>query len=300
MEVMDQINIYTRTSALPVVATVLLSERHRGFHKYDLLNKSQFLVDVYQAVHPRAQDTLVESEGGLEGVVDFLIQGGTVRRIDDPDEDIFYFNTKNKVRLNLYKNIFVHHYVIPSIIALSLRHGMKKREELLENILFFDNLLRHEFMFPRSFDFTEAVNTMLNFSLAHSLVSEQNGDLLPNPAKMKELNILANIVLPFLESFHVAIDSLTSKKVVYPIDSKKLVTIFRENHQKLLLLGRINSMEGNLTVSYQNIIRFFTEEKVLEQQNTVERKSIIRTGKAFETIHELDQKLFPKEQLISN
>jgi len=300
MEVMEQINIYTRTSALPVVATALLSERHRGFHKNDLLTKSQFLVDVYQAVHPRAQDTLVESEGGLEGIIDFLIQGGTVRRIDDPDEDIFYFNTKNKVRLNLYKNIFVHHFVIPSIIALSLTHGMKKREELLDNILFFDNLLRHEFMFPRSFDFTEAVNTMLNFSLAHGLVIERNGDLLPNAAKKQELNILANIVLPFLESFHVAIDSLTSKKVVFPIDSKKLVSIFRENHQKLLLLGKINSLEGNLTVSYQNIIRFFSEEKILNMQSAGDRKSIVKRGEDFETIHELDQKLYPHELPISN
>ena len=295
MEVMDQINIYTRTSALPVVATALLSERHRGFHKNDLLTKSQFLVDVYQAVHPRAQDTLVESEGGLEGIIDFLIQGGTVHRIDDPDEDIFYFNTKNKVRLNLYKNIFVHHFVIPSLIALSLRHGVKKREELLDNILFFDNLLRHEFMFPRSFDFTDAVNTMINFSLEHGLITEINGDLLPNPSKMKELNILANVLLPFLESFHVAIDSLTSKKVVFPIDSKKLVSIFRENHQKLLLLGKINSLEGNLTVSYQNIIRFFSEENILKVQNTGGRKSVVKMGEAFETINELDQKLYPQE-----
>ena len=78
------------------------------------------------------------------------------------------------------------------------------------------------------------------------------------------------------------------------------LTIFRENHQKLLLLGRINSMEGNLTVSYQNIIRFFTEEKVLEQQSMGGRKSIIKMGDAFETIHEFDQKLYPQEQLISN
>ncbi|MFH2129776.1 MAG: 1-acyl-sn-glycerol-3-phosphate acyltransferase, partial [bacterium] len=165
MDVMDQINIYTRTSALPVVATVLLSEKHRGFHRNDLLNRSQFLVDVYSAVHPRAQDTLVESEGGLNGIIEFLIQGGTVQRISDPDEDIFYFNSKDKIRLNIYKNIFVHHFVIPSLIALKLKQGVKTREKLLEDILFFDNLFRYEFMFPRAYDFTVAINTMISFSL---------------------------------------------------------------------------------------------------------------------------------------
>ena len=131
---------------------------------------------LYQAVHPRAQATLVESEGGLEGIVEFLIQGGTVGCIHDPDEDIYYFNSKDKIRLNLYKNIFVHHYVIPSIIALKLKHGVKTREGFLEHIHLFNDLLRHEFMFPQSYDFTEAVDTMLKFSFEQKLVNENNSE----------------------------------------------------------------------------------------------------------------------------
>ncbi len=294
MDVMDQINIHTRTSALPVVATALLSEKHRGFHRNDLLQKSQFLVDVYHAVHPRAQDTLVESEGGLNGIIEFLIQGGTVQRIQDPDEDIFYFKSKDKIRLNIYKNIFVHHFVIPSLIALKLKHGVKTRENLLEDILFFDDLFRYEFMFPRSYDFTEAINTMISFSLDHNLISETNGELKINPAKEQELSLLANILQPFLETFYVAIKVLTSKKVSFPQDNDKLISLFRENHQKYLLLGKVNSMEGNLTVSYKNIIRFFVEEKIIRSNKGKSRKTLIRKNEHFAKIHELYDKLFPK------
>jgi len=295
MDVMDQINIHTRISALPVVATALLSEKHQGFHRNDLLNKSQFLVDVYQAVHPRAQDTLVESEGGLNGIIEFLIQGGTVQRIRDPDEDIFYFKSKEKIRLNLYKNIFVHHYVIPSIIALKLKQGVKTREKLLEDILFFDDLYRYEFMFPRSYDFTEAINTMIIFSLDNGLITETDGEFRLNPAKTKELNLLANILQPFLETFYVAIKVLTSKKVSFPQDANKLVALFRENHQKYLLLGKVNSLEGNLTVSYKNIIRFFTEEKIIQSSKGRSRNKMIRKDEEFDKIHDLYDKLFPKE-----
>ncbi|MCP4757557.1 MAG: hypothetical protein GY866_42405 [Proteobacteria bacterium] len=295
MEVMDQINIHTRTSALPVVATALLSEKHRGFHKNDLLEKSQFLVDVYQAVHPRAQDTLVESEGGLEGLIDFLIQGGTVRCLKDPDEDIYFFNSKDKIRLNLYKNVFVHHYVIPSIIALKLKHGVKTRESLLEQILFFDNLLRYEFMFPRSYDFTEAVDTMLKFSVERGLIKEEKGNFEVDSEKTKQIEMLANIILPFLESFRVAIDVLTSKKATFPFDSKNLISIFRENHHKLLLLGKITSLEGNLTVTYQNIIRFFSDEKIISSKRGMDKRTIIRKDTEFEKIHGLDGKLFPSD-----
>ncbi len=300
MEVMDQINIYTRTSAVPVVATALLSERHRGFQKNELLEKSRFLVDLYQAVHPRALDTLVESEGGLEGIIEFLIQSGTVGCIHDPDEDIYYFDTKDKIRLNLYKNIFVHHYVIPSIIALKLKHGAKTREKLLENIFLFNDLLRHEFPFPQSYDFTEAVDTMLKFALAQDLVTEKKGVYEINPKMYKKINMLANILLPFLESFYVAINVLTSKKAAFPMDSKNLIEVFRETHHKLLLLGKIDSLEGNLTVSYNNIIRFFTEEEILSVSTSSDKKKLIRKGEDFENIHALNERFFPAEaEMIS-
>lgn len=294
MDVMDQINTYTRTSALPVVATALLSERHRGFHRKDLMQKSQFLVDVYHAVHPRAQDTLVESEGGLNGIIEFLIQGGTVQRIQDPDEDIFYFNSEDKIRLNLYKNIFLHHFVIPSLIALKLKQGVKTRQSLLEDILFFDNLFRYEFMFPRSYDFTEAIDTMISFALDRELITETKRELKINPTKEEELNLLANILQPFLETFYVAIKVLTSKKVSFPQDAENLISLFRENHQKYLLLGKVESMEGNLTVSYKNIIRFFAEEKIIRSSKGKHKKTLIRKNEQFGTIYDLYDKLFPK------
>jgi glycerol-3-phosphate O-acyltransferase len=291
-EVMDQINIYTRISAVPVVATALLSERHRGFHKNELLEKSRFLVNLYQAVHPRAHDTLVESEGGLEGIVEFLIQGGAVGCIHDPDEDIYFFNSKDKIRLNLYKNIFVHHYVIPSIIALKLKHGVKTRNELLDHIQEFNDLLRHEFMFPQSYDFTEAVDTMLTFALEQELISGEDGNYEINPGMLKKINMLANIILPFLESFNVAINVLTSKKALFPMDPKNLISVFRETHHKLLLLGKIDSLEGNLTVSYKNIIRFFTEEEILNT-SVKNRKKLIKKGEQFDNIYKLNERFFP-------
>ncbi|MFH2132838.1 MAG: hypothetical protein ABIK68_20840, partial [bacterium] len=226
--------------------------------------------------------------------IEFLIQGGTVQRIADPDEDIFYFNSKDKIRLNIYKNIFVHHFVIPSLIALKLKQGVKTREKLLEDILFFDNLFRYEFMFPRAYDFTVAINTMISFSLDRGLITENDGELYPNPDKDNELSLLANILQPFLESFYVAIKVLTSKKVSFPQDADKLVDLFRDNHQKYLLLGKVNSLEGNLTISYKNIIRFFTEEKIILSTRGKGKKTMIRKDERFLSIHDLYKKLFPK------
>jgi glycerol-3-phosphate O-acyltransferase len=298
MTVMDQINLYTRTSALPVVATALLSEKHRGFHRRDLLEKSQFLVDVYQAVHPRAQATLVESEGGLDGLIEFLLQGGTVQCIKDPDEDIYYFQSKDKIRLNLYKNVFLHHFVIPSIIAMKLQQETHTREELLEYIRFFDNLLRYEFMFPRAYNFTEAVDTMLRFALQRALIVETEGRYAPNPQKVAWLNLLANILLPFIEAFYVAIRVLTSKKAAFPLEIGNLVSVFRDNHQKFLLLGKISSIEGNLTVTYKNIVRFFIEEDIIVSQQDRDKRAILRKSDGFPKIYRLYEQLFADMEVL--
>jgi len=292
MDVMDQINTHMRISAVPLVATALLSERHMGFHKDDLLQKSQFLLDVYQEVHPRAQDTLVESKEGLKGTIEFFIESGLVSRWRDSTEDIYYFNSRNKVRLNLYKNIFVHHFVIPSVIALKLKQGPQSRESLLQDICFFERLLRYEFMFPRSYDFTEALDTMLNFSQAKGLIrKEEGGNYIICNEKEKEIRMLSRIILPFLDSFHVAIDVLLSEKVTFPLFQKKLVEVFRAGHQKLLLLGKIESLEGNLTVSYHNIIHFLIDEKILEVERDNNRNLVMRKGNHFEKLIKLRDSL---------
>jgi glycerol-3-phosphate O-acyltransferase len=117
----------------------------------------------------------------------------------------------------------------------------------------------------------------------------------------KKINMLANILLPFLESFYVAINVLTSKKAVFPMDAKKLVEVFRETHHKLLLLGKIDSLEGNLTVSYNNIIQFFMEEEILKSSSVGNKKKLIKKGDDFNTIFLLNERFFPIEnEMISD
>jgi glycerol-3-phosphate O-acyltransferase len=191
--------------------------------------------------------------------------------------------------------VFVHHFVIPSIIALKLIHGVNTREDLLQHILVFNDLLRYEFMFPRSYNFTEVVDTMLTFSLERGLITEERGLLRIHPEKSRQMEMLANILLPFLESFQVAINVLISKKAVYPMEVKRLITVFRETHHKLLLLGKISFLEGNLTVTYNNIIKFFTDEGIIITEKLSNRKTVIKKGEHFENLSFLEERLFPKE-----
>ncbi|NQU64569.1 MAG: hypothetical protein HQ517_09855 [SAR324 cluster bacterium] len=137
---------------------------------------------------------------------------------------------------------------------------------------------------------------MITFSLNYGLISEIRGELQPNPAKDRELNLLANILQPFLETFYVAIKVLTSKKVAFPQDAEKLVALFRENHHKYLLLGKVDSLEGNLTVSYKNIIRFFVEEKIILSAKGRSKRTMIRKNDEFDKIQDLFIKLFPEAE----
>ncbi len=290
-DIMDQINSHMRISAVPVVATALLSDKHQGFRREALLQKSQFLVDLYQAVHPRAQETLVKSMGGLNSVIDFFIESGLVACWRDDDEDIYYFKSRNKIRLNIYKNIFAHHYVIPSIICHKLLQTPHTKEALLEDLQFFEKLLRHEFMFPRSYSFQDVMETLIDFLIKKGLVVLKGTEYHVTDDAVKHISMLARIILPFIESFQVAIYTLQSKKVNFPLLNKSLIKLLREEHQKLLLLGKIDSIEGNLTVSYQNIISFFTEENILEKETEGKQKNVLIEGDQFKTLLTFTDKL---------
>lgn len=291
MHIMEQINIHTRTSALPVIATALLSEKHPGFRKKELLDKSNLLIELYRKVHPRGRETLVESDGGLEEVINFLIQSGLVESMNDSEDEIFYFRSPNKIRLNIYKNIFVHHFVIPSLIAMKLQQGPKSEESLKKHVLFFERLLRYEFMFPKLYDFQETIKTTLQFLIEKKLIEKTEETFTFIPEKAHIINMLANIIQPFLDSFRVAVEVMLSNEITSPLYIQKLIKTFREKHEKFVLLGQIDSIEGNLTISYRNIIHFFEDEKILASSFDQENRNIIKRGENFENLDRLKEKL---------
>ncbi|MBF0351607.1 MAG: 1-acyl-sn-glycerol-3-phosphate acyltransferase [SAR324 cluster bacterium] len=293
MDITDTMNKYSVTSATPLIATILLSEKKQGFRKEELIEKGKFLIDLYEVTHPRPKETLLGSKETLEEVIQFMFRSGSVGMLEDPKGDIYYFRYQNKIRLNIYKNIIIHHLVIPSVLAFQLQKEPQTKESLLGHILIFDHLFRYEFMFPSSFDFIDNVTMMLNFFEKYGLTTKNGEIYTPNPDKFSEMQILARILLPFREAFRIAIYYLTQvRDPASSISSKEIIGEMQRAFLKLYLLAEVEAPEANLTVTYDNIIRYLTEENYLKKYYIEEmRKSIILPGEKFDQLNDIEEKL---------
>ncbi len=287
MEIMDFINVYTHTSAVPIIATALLSERRQGFRKQELIEKVQFLIEVYSELHPLTDQPLATPPQSLEQVIEFMFASGSVGCVSDQQGDIYFFQYQNKIRLNLYKNVLIHHFVLPSVVAFELQHGTQTQQSLLEHIAFFDHLFRYVFMFPRTYDFAAALDTILRFGLERKMILQTESGFKANSEKPVELNLLARILLPFREAFHVAIYSLKHTRDL-PIESKALIRSMQDTAVKLLLLGEIETPEGNLSVTYQYILQFLTEENYV-QESLRDGLRVIEPGQKFGSLSQLEE-----------
>ncbi|MGK5093793.1 1-acyl-sn-glycerol-3-phosphate acyltransferase [Deltaproteobacteria bacterium TL4] len=285
-DVMDAINQYCVTSATPLISTALLSEKKQGFRKHELLAKVGLLIDLYHHMHPRSRETLVDNKQNLDKRIDFMLDRGSVGCLPDVKGDVYFFRYQNKILLNIYKNITVHHFVIPSVLAWHLQKSPQTMESSLENISRFEHLFRYEFMFPVSFDFKQATAEAITFFLATKLIQKNNEVFQPSPDHAAGLSRLSRILLPFRESFQVVVYALKQAGFL-ATSSSDLVKECQQTFLKLYFLGYIESAEANLTVTYQNIIRFLTEEEYLSIAPDHSGQKLLIQGKNFTKLSEL-------------
>lgn len=287
-QIVDQINTNMRSSAVPIVATVLLAERRQGFRRSELIKRGRFLEEFFAANHPNGSHPIIGYQFGIERVIDFLFQSGSVGMVKDPHEDIYFWQFQNKLRLNIYKNIFVHYFVIPSLVASHLERGHQSQQTLLEHILYFDHLFRYEFTFPRNFDFKLAIEKNLEFFEKKELIQRSVRGYQINPDKVDLIHMLSRILLPFREALYVAVFSVSRTTIEFPISKNDLIKHMQDTALKLYLLGIIESQEANLTVTFGNILKFFTVEGYLSTMQDEDEKELLRPGAKYGSIHQLE------------
>ena len=293
LRIMDLIDSHTTTSTIPFIATALLSQKKQGFRKKGLLLKSQQLLDVYHLMHPRAKETVIMGENGIEDGIEFLFQNRSMGCLPDAQGDIYFFKYEDKIRLNLTKNVTIRHFVIPSLIALQVLKDAHSQLQLRQNILFFERLFRNEFVFPQSFDFAESIKKMINYAKEQQWVvyDRATKSYRANLEKKEELELLARIVMPFKEALQATVYTVVQTEVPFPLYPKALTKHIQKNFVKLHLLGEFEFPEANLTITYQNIIKFFIQEKYLHSYQDTDRKMVIDCGPKFDLIAEPLNKL---------
>lgn len=278
IELSKRINDVTPVTPKSIVCAVLLSCLDRGASLEELLIHSE---EIAGYVLWNQSPLGISQEGAFKRAVEHVIKrmqktGAIAVRDAVPRE--YFCPTKQRIRLNFYKNSAMHILVLPAIAILALdtairnAKGRERSEQgfnhFVEEALLIRNLLKFEFFFSPTHAFTNEIAHTASFFLGEGDFKKENpeqwerglarhfGEYANSRIYLYLIADIFESYLTVMEFFKGAAGSVFDKKALLP----KLV-VFAENsmlHQKVRLAESIS------TQTYSNALLFLENLGFLE------------------------------------
>jgi glycerol-3-phosphate O-acyltransferase len=169
--------------------------------------------------------------------------------------------------LDYHKNAVIHRYVPLSLLAAALRAhgGAATTDEVKARARWLSRLFKLEFMYRVGATPEEifAENTALMQRLG--LLQESGGRLEPGPDRAS-LELLADLLRPFLEAYRTAAEALLSVDAAEgAMDRKALVKVSIEHGRAAYAAGRVALRESISKATFENAVEWFGQQGALER-----------------------------------
>lgn len=267
-QVVDGINRVTALTPSGLLATALLAHDRRGLEAKDLVERMEFLLQMALdrggalsftleagALDPTGHGPIGEARAAFERDKHLTVQhvGG---------EHIFQVPDDSRITLDYLKNTAVHFFVADALLAttvLTTPSGL--RTDVFERTLTLSRLLKHEFIYaPGGFQqlFASRVEKLTSLGI----LAEADGKLVVPEAGQKRLRLLADLLVPFVEAYVAAAESLTALRSG-PVDVKEFVKAAMDRSKAAFLAGRLRRAESRSKVILENALALFEEQGVV-------------------------------------
>jgi glycerol-3-phosphate O-acyltransferase len=242
-----EVNAVSVVSAPSVAATVLLSHPHPAIRVRDFLEAARRLLDHAEREGAPFTDSLRQDRVSFQDTLAFLESSGLITRLREGGETILHVPDDKRLNLDFYKNNSIHLFVVLSLVSHALLRGVVG-EAVREDVWWWLDLFRNEFVLPERGDFDRVVETIVDRLRAADLAGDDAANRRP-PA----LHATAAIVQNFREAYWIAartLASLAPEGRMQPALVQDMQRAYRVN----LLLGVLRKPEGNTTVTLQNAV----------------------------------------------
>jgi glycerol-3-phosphate O-acyltransferase len=260
-----------RASALTpsgLLCTALLAHDRRGLTATDLTRRMTFLASLAEASGGAASFRVDE-----EGAVDPLGRGpvGEARALlerekqlvlqSDGGEQVLHVPENARLSLDYQKNTALHLFVADALLATALLTSEDASTQAVRaRTLLLSRLFKHEFIYDAG-DF-EALFVKSVAKLAHLGVLATDGErLVPADGGREQLQLLADLLVPFVEGYVHAAEALLSLQK--PADRREFVKQALAKGQAAFLTGRLRRPESRSKVMCENALAYFEDDGVL-------------------------------------
>ena len=215
-----------------LIAMVILSSKTRAMRVDRFLAQTLNVLGMLQASYPEVKlsESLANySEASLESALSLLAQDGQIVKRESKNLSYILAPAKKARSLNFYKNTIIHFFVSDALIACAYLAESQRHQStnvtlaaLKSRTLILSQIFKFEFSFAPLMTFDEIFAKRLEFLIKRDvfLVSDDHIQAAATTQAKDDVEFLARILHPFLETYFVAFDAAGSdiSKIMKQLD----------------------------------------------------------------------------------
>ena len=290
----QSINAVSLVTPLSLIATGILANHRRGFHSSEFAETVDILLKFLKIYEAPMADTLTDPSKAVKETLSLLISWKVVdclQDVDGDEETFYYVDEEKKMELEYYKNNIIHFFIPHAFVAISLLTGteeVKTEESIISDYDFLKNLFQKEFVFDKREDLREKVISIIEYFLNSAFLSrsEENGGYKVTKLGFDRLPIWAALTKTFLESYWIAVKSISQQKNRADKGGGNLLKNMNYLGRRFHKLGVIDHIGALSQLNFKNAI-IFINENILNVRGISDGRS-----HSLEKLSQLGQRLY--------
>lgn len=212
----------------------------------------------------------LDSDEGVELTLEALVENDVLTRFDGGLETVYGIGEGQQLAAAYYRNTVVHFFVGSAITELAMLRAIEgTRAEFLETfwteVMQLRDLLKFEFFFPEKDLFREEIRAERELVERKWEKRIEAYELDPEEMIRRTRPYFSHRILrPFLESYRVVADQLTTLDPTEPIDEKRFLSACLGLGRQYELQKRIHAADSISKVLFQSALKLAANRGLLE------------------------------------
>ncbi|GMQ99040.1 MAG: glycerol-3-phosphate 1-O-acyltransferase [Acidimicrobiia bacterium] len=264
-EISTRINAVTPVTTISLVTLALLSREEHGLTIDETMTVLEpFVRFLIERDIPTTFDLPLTSSAIVEEALEDLVGSGVMERTDGLTEMVYSIGADQHLSAAYYRNTIIHFFITTGITELSIGTGILSGdgltiESILKSALELRDLLKFEFFFSPSEEFSQEIREEVNrYEVPNS--DSQELDLDMNAMLPPKSPI---VLRPFLEAYYVVAETLVTLEG-QQIDQKECRELCLAMGEQLLAHGDIATEEAVSTALFATGLRLAENRNLLD------------------------------------
>lgn len=274
LRLIQGINRNQVVTAFSLMAAALLTSPAKAISRTQLLNALFLFYQYLVAVGARFASTLENFQKAMDEVIAYYQERDllVIEEGEDTEEPIYTLPEEQRLSLEMYKNMILHHFLPMNFVTLSLLsadYGECHLAKVFEDYRFLKDLFQLEFIHDELATDEEKISACLRFleNGRQLLMAEEDGMKMckVTPKGREEMVYFSAMLTNFLEAYGIVLNALPSLQA-HPETEKEFLQRLRRTGQRLYKQGQVLRPEALSQLLFQNALLLAKQRGIIKSE----------------------------------